>query len=83
MFYSVPTDNGIDMLADYPNAEVLLAGDLNTILSSYFSKKEIRIMLISLSTKSIDFVVEDDADFIFGENCTYPTDDCIVVLRPR
>lgn len=43
---------------DYPNAEVLLTGDLNARTKDFN-----------------EFIDQDDADFIFGEKCTHPSDE--------
>ena len=64
-FYSNPTDDGVEMLAekiilvtsDYPNTDILIAGDLNARTKDF-----------------LDFIEEDEIDFIFGENNAYPSD---------
>lgn len=65
-FYVDPTTNGIELLADkillilseYPNADLLIAGDLNARTKDF-----------------IDYIVEDDAVYIFGEHTAYPADE--------
>ena len=64
-FYTNPTDNGIELLADklvsisaeYPNADLFLAGDFNARTKTHK-----------------DFIVDDDTDYVFGENTAYPAD---------
>ena len=63
--YAYTSINGIELLADkilsimaeYPIAELLLAGDFNARTKDY-----------------TDFIVDDDADYIFGEHTAYPAD---------
>ena len=45
-------------MTEYPNAELLLAGDFNARTKDY-----------------TDFIVDDDADYIFGEHTAYPADN--------
>ena len=63
--YFNPTENGVEILvekitsvtSDYPNSDILIAGDLNARTKDF-----------------LDFIEEDEIDFIFGENNAYPSD---------
>ena len=73
-FYADPSINGIDFLADKilsimaesPNAELLLAGDFNARTKDY-----------------TDFIVDDDADYIFGEHTAYPADNFAIPRKSK
>ena len=73
-FYADPSINGIELLADkilsimaeYPNAELLLAGDFNARTKDY-----------------TDFIVDDDADYIFGEHTAYSADNFAIPRKSK
>ena len=73
-FYTDPATNGIELLADkilsiiseYPNADLLLAGDFNARTKDY-----------------MDFIVEDEADYIFGQNTAYPADEFYIPRKNK
>ena len=45
------------MTAEYENADLVLAGDLNARTKDF-----------------LDYIIDDDVDYIFGENNRYPSD---------
>ena len=73
-FYADPATNGIELFADkilsiiseYPNADLLLAGDFNARTKDYMG-----------------FIVEDEADYIFGQNTAYPADEFYIPRKNK